>query len=122
MDLEKRKVLTMIWVARLMGFGFAIFLALFALDVFSEDIPFLETMLALLMHLLPSLLVICIILVSWQRELIGAIFFLLLDVVYLLAASQNISWEGIVVLASLLLLLSILYYLAWKSRKASKVH
>ena len=46
------------WSPRVLAILFAMFLSVFALDVFSEGNVFGETVLALLMHLVPTYLVV----------------------------------------------------------------
>jgi len=55
------------WLPRLAGGAFAAFLAMFALDA--------GCAVELLMHLIPTLVVIVGILVSWQRPRLGAAVF-----------------------------------------------
>ena len=45
------------WSPRVLSILFALFLSIFALDVFSEGYAFAETILALLMHLIPTALI-----------------------------------------------------------------
>jgi hypothetical protein len=55
MKAGNKKLLT--WLPRIPGMLFAVFISLFALDVFSEEKGFLQTLIALLMHLIPTFII-----------------------------------------------------------------
>ena len=59
------------------------FLSLFALDVFSEGYGFWETILALLIHLIPVYIVVIVLVIAWRREWVGAVLFNALALFYL---------------------------------------
>ena len=56
------------WTPRVLCLLFAVFLSLFALDVFNEGYGFWKTILALLMHLIPTWIVLAILAISWRWE------------------------------------------------------
>ena len=60
------------WTPRVICIAFAIFLSLFALDVFNEHLGFGRTLLALLIHLLPVYIVLLVLAIAWRREWVGA--------------------------------------------------
>jgi len=60
------------WTPRATCIAFAIFLSLFALDVFSEGYGFWKTVLALLIHLVPVFIVVAVLAVAWRWEWTGA--------------------------------------------------
>lgn len=68
------------WTPRIAVIAFAVFLSLFALDVFSEGYDFLETLVALFMHLLPTFAILIALVVAWVRPQIGGVLFLALGV------------------------------------------
>jgi hypothetical protein len=74
------------WTPRALGIVFALFISLFALDVFSETRGFWNTLLALTMHLIPTFLMLIVLAVSWRREFIAGIIFPLLGVLYIVWA------------------------------------
>ena len=95
------------WMPRLLGILFALFLSLFALDVFNAGYGFAETLLALLMHLIPTGLVVISLAIAWRWEWIGATLFIALACIYL-AASSGGSW----IISGPLFLLGILFLLS----------
>jgi hypothetical protein len=60
------------WTPRALSILFIAFLSLFALDVFDAHHGFLQTMLALSMHLIPSFILIAALILAWRWEWIGA--------------------------------------------------
>jgi hypothetical protein len=74
------------WTPRALCILFAVFLSVFALDVFGEGLGFWETILALLIHLLPVYVAIIVLVIAWRCEWVGAVLFTALAVSYLVAA------------------------------------
>ncbi len=60
------------WTPRALSIVFIAFLSLFALDVFDEHLGLWRTVLALTMHLIPSLVLIAALVLAWRWEWIGA--------------------------------------------------
>ena len=60
------------WAPRGMSILFIAFVSLFALDVFSENLGFGKTILALMMHLRLSFVLLGALIVAWRWEWIGA--------------------------------------------------
>ena len=70
MALEWKPILH--WTPRILALLFAVFLSLFALDVFGEGYGFWKTILALVMHLIPTGIVLAVLAVSWRWQWLGA--------------------------------------------------
>lgn len=100
------------WSPRLLAVLYAAFLSLFALDVFGQGHSFTETMLALLMHLVPTFVVIGVLAIAWRWEWVGAALFVILAV--LLAALTGFQLPGLVylMLCAPLLLVAVLFVAA----------
>jgi hypothetical protein len=60
------------WLPRVLAILFIIFMSVFALDAFSEPQWFVP----LLMHLIPSFILIILTVVAWKFEMVGGILFL----------------------------------------------
>ncbi|MFC1960524.1 hypothetical protein ACFLYO_07430 [Chloroflexota bacterium] len=71
---------TVHWLPRILAIVFSGFLAIFALDVFSEGYSFGETLVALFMHLIPSLMVLVVLGIAWKWPLVGGVLFLALGI------------------------------------------
>ena len=68
------------WIPRILCLLFAVFISLFALDVFSEGYGFWETIVALVMHLVPPGMILMALAIAWRWEWLGAILFVALGV------------------------------------------
>lgn len=66
------------WVPRILVILFILFVSMFALDVFDLGYGFWQTILALLIHLVPTWLMLIVLLIAWRRELAGGILFILM--------------------------------------------
>ena len=84
------------------------FLSLFALDVFSEGYGFGETIIALLIHLIPTYIIVILLAIAWRSELVGAILFIALALCNLLV-SEGMGW----VISGPLILLGVLFLFNW---------
>lgn len=67
------------WLPRILAICFIVFISLFALDVLGEP----QWFLALLMHLIPSFVLIAITILAWRNEMIGGLLFLLAGILML---------------------------------------
>ena len=87
------------------------------LDVFNEQKGFWVTSLALLIHLVPTFLVLLLLAVSWRREWIGGILFLL-GVSYVVWAWNKPFgvWSTLLLIAGPLVLTGSLFLLNWRYR------
>ena len=103
------------WAPRLLTLLFAIFISLFAFDVFHEGYTFWETVLALLMHLIPTGIVLLGLALSWRWEWIGAILFTGLGMFYLVAARGQ-HWSAYLLISGPLFLIGALFLLNWQYR------
>ena len=66
---------TLFWAPRALSILFIAFLSMFALDVFGENLGFWKTLLALTIHLIPSLVLIGVLALAWRWEWIGAVIY-----------------------------------------------
>jgi hypothetical protein len=106
------------WAPRALCIVFALFISLFALDVFDEGKGFLATFLALLMHLIPTFLLLFVLAISWRREWIAGILFPLLGILYVVWAwSKPFGvWSTLLLMAGPLVLTGALFLLNWHHR------
>lgn len=102
----------LIWAPRVVGILAAAFLGVFALDVFSEGRSIATLVPALLLHLVPSLILIAVVAVAWHRPLAGAIVFFSLAAIYGASTRSHPSW--ILVIGGPLALTALLYVASWR--------
>jgi len=81
------------WTPRVLCLLFAVFLSLFALDVFNEGYGFWKTILALLVHLIPTWIVLAVLAISWRWEWAGAMLFRL---PWHLVSAQHLGTDALV--------------------------
>ena len=104
------------WTPRLLCLLFAGFISLFALDVFAENHGFWNTLLALLIHLIPTGLLLLILAVTWRWEWVGGLLFPALGAFYIIAFWGRFHWSAYAILSGSLFLLGALFLLGWKYR------
>ncbi len=75
------------WIARILGILFALFISLFALDVFVPGVSLGNILLALVMHLIPTYIILILLWIAWKRPLAGGILFILAGAAYPILAS-----------------------------------
>jgi len=98
------------WTPRVLAILFALFLSVFALDAFGEGIV------ALLMHLVPSLFVVAALAIAWKHERLGAALFLALGAAYVALAWGRFAPITLVAIAGPLALAGILFFASAWSR------
>ena len=72
------------WTPRIGVLIFAAFMSLFALDVFGQGTSLWETTVGLMMHLIPTALLLVVLLVAWRWPWIGGVAFLLVAGLFVL--------------------------------------
>jgi len=103
------------WTPRIICIAFAAFLGIFAMDVFSMRVDFWHKALALLIHLIPTALVLIALMVGWRREWIGAVVFPLLAVFHLVT-KWGFHWSVYALIDGPLLLMAVLFWVNWSNR------
>ena len=106
------------WTPRIICMLFAMFISVFALDVFSEHEGFLVTAIALLMHLVPTFIVIALLLLAWRWEWIGAVSFAALGLIYLVQFWGRFPWQTYATIAGPLFVLAVLFSVNWRYHAA----
>lgn len=103
------------WAPRVLCILFAIFISLFALDVFSEGYGMGETLLALLIHLVPTFLILISLIIAWRWERVGVILFIALAL-FLLVSSGAESW----LISGPLFFVGVLFLISWMTQARLK--
>ena len=110
MTTTTRRVL--FWTPRVLCILYAVFLSLFALDVFDAGYGFWQAIAALLIHLIPVYIVIATLVLAWRWEWLGAIGFSALAIFYVawtwgrFPLSAYLSISGPLFLTAILFLLN----------------
>jgi len=103
------------WSPRVLGILFALFLSMFALDVFGEGYGFWGTILALLIHLIPTWIVVVALAIAWRWEWVGALLLIAAGLYYALTTLNHPDW--ILVIAGPAFLVGGLFLLNWLFRR-----
>jgi len=121
--MNKRMESFLHWLPKVITILFILFVAMFSLDVFDENLGFWGTVLGLFMHNIPAFVLIIILVFAWRRPIIGAVGFLLMDLLYFVwtwvARPAQLSWFYINPVFLVALLIGILF---WVSHKRSKFY
>jgi hypothetical protein len=80
------------WAPRVICLGYAVFISVFALDALGGGKTLAANAAALLLHLLPTLAVVLLLAVAWRRELVGAVAFPVLGILYISWAWGRFPW------------------------------
>lgn len=102
------------WTPRVLGIAFALFLSLFALDVFSEGYPPWKTVLALGIHLVPAGVVALALVIAWRFEWAGAALFA--GLALFVWSNWNVRESAAILLIGVPLVLASLFLANWLNR------
>ena len=108
---EGNKVLKIIyWTARILGILFILFISVFALDAFEEGVPFLQSLVGFLIHLVPTFILIAVLLLAHKKGRIGGILFNALGLFYIFMARGE-HWLAYVMITGPAILTGVLFIL-----------
>ena len=116
MSVSSRRIL--FWAPRVLGIAFALFISIFALDVFGEGHGFWVTLGDLAMHLVPTAIVVVVLVLAWRWEWIGALLFTAAGALYVSFALNHLDW--ILLIGGPLFLIAVLFLVNWVKR--AEVH
>jgi energy-coupling factor transporter transmembrane protein EcfT len=86
---------------------------MFALDVFSEDSGFWQTIVALLIHLIPTFIVVIALLIGWRWEWVGSVLFGALALFYVVWMWGRFPLVTYLSISGPLALVGVLFLLNW---------
>ena len=120
--MEKKINRFVYWAPRILSIAFVLFLMVFSLDVFEPGLSAQEIAIGLFMHNIPALILAAVVVISWKREIVGGIVFILAGVAYiaLTATAGRLGdggWVAIPVIAGPAFLIGILYILNWVKKE-----
>ncbi|MFH0853134.1 MAG: hypothetical protein V1853_01900 [bacterium] len=109
------------WTPRVLSIIFICFLALMSLDVFGTGENIWQTIGAFLLHLVPALALLAVLLISWKREIVGGVGFILAGLIYIvLLTSSPFEWYKVswaIQISGMAILTGILFLLGWKKKR-----
>ena len=114
------------WTPRILSILFILFLAIFSLDIFEMKLGFWGTIIGLFMHNIPSLILLIVLIISWKREIVGGIVFILAGLLYSgisiirIIMSNPVEWYMLfwsIQIAGPAFLIGILFLIGWFKKK-----
>jgi hypothetical protein len=102
----------LVWAPRILGIAVALFIGVFALDAIGEGSR------AILLHLVPTLVLLLAVLLAWDRPWVGALVFSALAVAYAATVPARPDW--ILVISGPLLVVGLLFL--WSGRQPAGSH
>lgn len=100
---------TIHWLPRVLGIMITIFVAMFALDIFSEGYGFWETILAFIIHLAPFTGVLALaVLLGWRWPRLGGLLFIGFGLGYLIVFWGH-AWEAYALLTGIPVIIGVLF-------------
>ena len=105
------------WTPRVLTILFAVFISIFALDVFEGHHSLGQLLVALGIHLIPTVLILVLLAIAWRWEWVGGLLYFGLGVVYIVAFWGRFHWSAYMFIAGPLFLLALLFLLGWRYRK-----
>ena len=114
---NNKKTSILNWVTRGLIILYVLFISLFALDATEGIATVGEKVIAIFMHLLPSLLLLFVLLIVWKRQLIGAILFMVLAIVFTVFFNTYKDLIIFLIISLPLFVISLISYLSYKYSK-----
>ena len=126
--MKERKVNKFIyWIPRILAIIFIIFLVTMSLDVITEEATIWEIILGMLIHNIPTLILLSVLIISWKYEIVGGIVFNLAGLFYivmLIFKFNGVTLVDILINGSIIsgsaFLIGILFLINWFKKKKLK--
>ena len=114
------------WAPRILSILFLLFLTMFSLDIFDMNLGFWGTIVGLLMHNIPTFILLIVLIISWKHEIVGGVVFILAGMLYIASLLMTIlknpppqwymlSWS--LTIAGPAFLIGILFIVGWFKKK-----
>ena len=105
----------LLWAPRALCILFIAFVSLFALDVFNEGHSFWRTVVDLMMHLIPSFVMVAALVLAWRWEWVGAVMFIVCGA-FFIAIGRGVGVK--VTFAAPCFLAAWLFFVNWRRKRA----
>lgn len=111
-EMNKTIRILLLWSPRILCILFAVFISLFSLDVFAGTHGLMQTIVGLLIHLIPTFVIVGVLILSWRWEWIGAVAYVGMAVFYAYMINFR-RWDWIALISTPLLIIGILFLVSW---------
>lgn len=107
------------WLPRALGIAFALFISIFALDVFGMDAPLWKQLIGFSIHLIPTYLIVIVLALAWKWEWVGAVGFISLGLVYdyFMITRSGLPLSAIFITSGPAFLIGLLFLANWLLRR-----
>jgi chromate transport protein ChrA len=100
------------WIPRTLAVLFIIFISLFALDVFGDRDNLSDIILGLIVHLVPSIILVILLLVSWKCEKIGGALFIVAGIIFTIFFNTYKDIMTFLIISGPVFLIGILFWVS----------
>lgn len=107
------------WAPRLASICFVLFLSVFAWDVFSEYSG-TSVILPLLIHLIPSFVLLGAVLLAWKYELVGVVMFFGFAFLYVWNVGFDRPWSWYASIVAPATVVGILFLISWSQKARTR--
>jgi hypothetical protein len=108
------------WSPRVIGILLVLFVAMFSLDVFEGNHGFWKTVVAFVMHQVPTMFALVPLLLAWRWEWIGAVTYLCVAVFSIIFGIGTWDLIAFFCFSGPLVIAGILFLLNWTHREQLK--
>ena len=105
------------WAPRALGIAFALFISVFALDVFGENLPLSKLLIALALHLIPTGMIVVVLALAWKREWLGFVGFVALGLLYMWTTQHRFQVIACLIISGPAFLIGLLFLANWIWRR-----
>jgi hypothetical protein len=104
------------WTPRVLGILFAVFVSIFALDVFGAGYSFVELLVAFTMHMIPTFALVAILALAWRWPWVGTVGYFGFAAWYV-ATFRGFDWSVYVLLAGIPAIIGVLFLVDWLTQR-----
>lgn len=108
------------WAPRALGIAYALFIGVFALDVFDANLPLAKLVLAFAIHLIPTGIILVVLAVGWKWEWLGSVGFFMLGLLYMWITRLRFPPIAYLTISGSAFLIGLLFLANWSSRRNSR--
>ena len=118
------------WSPRILSILFICFLTMFSFDVFEPGSSVGEIALGLLVHNIPSIILIILLIIAWRKDIVGAVTYLGASLLYVGLVIDQVANSGLpwftaitrsIPLAVPAFVTGILFLISWRNRREKAV-
>ena len=92
-----------------------LFVGVFALDAFEPDAPATDQAVHFLLHLLPAIALFAVVMLGWQRPMLGGTTLLALAIGYAIWANEHPGW--ILTISGPIAIVGFLFIATWSAQR-----